>query len=280
MQRPVGFPIINVHSHYHPGEPIEQVKERARLYGIRWYVMSCLRPVDGKPGNRIMQEVMEKHGDFIAALYHLDPDTDRPESIRRARRDGFVGLKVIGTLKPYDSTDYYPFYEAAEEEGMPILFHTGFLSVTEAQRRKTVSMLNMQPARLDTIARAFPGIKMVGAHLGAPWYQEAVAVAIFHPNIYFDLSGGAVRAMSMPFFRRLFATRDVYFAGMRNALLPPEDDIPNPHLVGKMMFGTDNPPPDTLVAFTQRLLDGLGATDDVRRKVWYRNASRVFGLEV
>lgn len=278
MQHPVGFPIVNVHSHYHAGEPLDELKEHARAFGIRWYVMSCLRPVKGVPGNELVRQAMSGHADFIAGLYHLDPDAETPEAVEKADELGFKGVKIIGTLKPYDHDGYYGFYEVIERLGLPVLFHTGFLSVSAEQRGSTVSMLNMRPGMLDTLSRAFPNLKMIGAHLGAPWFEEAACVAIHHPNVYFDLSGGGVRGMSMPFFRRLFAMRDVYHADLRNSLLPPEEETANMHLLAKMMFGTDNPPPDTLVAFTQRLLDGLGATDTVRRKVWGQNAADLFGL--
>ena len=194
MYHPVGSPIINVHSHYHDYEPIEDVRNRAEEFGIKWYVMSCLRPVDGVPGNEVMRDVIKEHGDFVAGLYHLDPDEEGPEVITGAKEDGFKGIKIIGTLKPYDSVDYYPFYQVIEKAGLPILFHTGFLSILPAQRGKTVSMMNMRPGMLDSLGRAFPDMKMVGAHLGAPWYWETLNVAANHPNVCFDLSWGIVRA--------------------------------------------------------------------------------------
>lgn len=280
MLHPVGLPIINVHSHYHAYETMDEVRGRAESFGIKWYVMSCLRPVDGVSGNDVMRKVMKEHGDFAAALYHLDPDEEKPEVVAEAKEDGFKGIKIIGTLKPYDSVDYYPFYAAIEKAGLPILFHTGFLSILPGQRGRTVSMMNMRPGMLDTLGRAFPEMKMVGAHLGAPWYWEALNVACFHKNVYFDLSGGIVRAQSLEFYRRLFSARDVGQDGIKDSLLPPEKDVPNLRLVGKMMFGTDNPPPNTLVPFTQRWLDGLSADDETRRRVWYQNAAEVFGLEV
>ena len=106
---------------------------------------------------------------------------------------GFVGLKAIRPAHPYDDERYFPFYERAEKLNMPIVFHTGVVS------RATRSMLtpglstnssNMRPGYAMGIAAAFPELTLVLAHLGAPWGEEAFSVALSHPNIYLDLSGG------------------------------------------------------------------------------------------
>lgn len=281
MEYPAGFPIINCHSHYHDWETIDEVKERAHKWGIHYYAMSALGPMDGLSGNNeTIKRAFQEHPDFIIGLYHFDLDSAPPEDIYQAKEDGFLGVKIIGTLKPYDSEAYYEHYDAIEKTGLPILFHTGFLSVMPEQRRKTVSMMNMRPGMLDTLGRAFPDLKMIGAHLGAPWFLEAVATAYFHPNAYFDLSGGIVRTMSMAFYKRLFAFRDAGSPDMKGVLFPPDEEKACMKVVGKMMFGTDNPPPERLVEFTRRMLDGVGADDETKARVWYKNAAELFGVKV
>jgi predicted TIM-barrel fold metal-dependent hydrolase len=141
-------------------------------------------------------------------------------------------------------------------------------------------MLNWRPGTLDTLARAFPELVMIGAHLGSPWFLEALSVALYHKNVYFDLSGGAVRANSLPLFRRIFSLRDASTPDIQGSPLPPDDDRPNMQVLGKMMFGTDNPSPERICPFVARLLDGLGADDETRRRVYYRNACEVFSLEL
>ncbi|HHN47298.1 MAG TPA: hypothetical protein ENN09_07635 [Planctomycetes bacterium] len=271
---------MNVHSHYHDWETIDEVRQRAHRWGVCRYVMSALGAPGGVPGNEVMERMLADHGDFIVALFHLDPDAHPVDAVYRAKEAGFGGVKIIGTLKPYDAEAYYPFYDAVEKTGLPVLFHTGFLSISPSQRRRTVSMMNMRPGMLDTLGRAFPDMKMIGAHLGSPWFLEAMATANFHKNVYFDVSGGAVRANSLPFFRRLFAFRDASTADVKDMPLPPDDDAPNMELVRKLMFGTDNPPPERIVPFAVKLLDGLGADAETRARFWYRNAAEVFSLDI
>ena len=50
----------------------------------------------------------------------------------------------------------------------------------------------MQPILLDGISVAFPGLKIIGAHLGYGLYDSAAAVARWRRNVFFDISGGTV----------------------------------------------------------------------------------------
>ena len=54
----------------------------------------------------------------------------------------------------------------------------------------------MRPIYLDTLARAFPRINWIGAHLGNPWYEEAAEAARWNPNLAFDLSGTTLVKMT------------------------------------------------------------------------------------
>lgn len=41
---------------------------------------------------------------------------------------------------------------------------------------------------LDDVAREFPDLKIVGGHVGFPWTNEIIAMAMKHPNVYIDTS--------------------------------------------------------------------------------------------
>src|SRR5699024_1074017 len=43
-------------------------------------------------------------------------------------------------------------------------------------------------AALDPIARAFPDLKIIIAHMGHPWVGECISVVRKNPNMYMDLS--------------------------------------------------------------------------------------------
>ena len=41
---------------------------------------------------------------------------------------------------------------------------------------------------LDDVAREFPDLKIVGGHVGFPWTNEMLALAMKYPNVYIDTS--------------------------------------------------------------------------------------------
>ena len=48
----------------------------------------------------------------------------------------------------------------------------------------------MRPIYLETIARRFQGLILIGAHLGHPWCEEEAVVSFHNPNVYFDIFRG------------------------------------------------------------------------------------------
>ena len=71
----------------------------------------------------------------------------------------------------------------------------------------------MRPLHLDTIAHQFPHLRLICAHLGMPWYDEAAAIARILPNVYVDLSGapfGWRAQKDVSFFRSLFYWPDAW----------------------------------------------------------------------
>jgi predicted TIM-barrel fold metal-dependent hydrolase len=49
-------------------------------------------------------------------------------------------------------------------------------------------LIHARPILIDEIARLFPNLKIVIAHIGHPWIEETVAVIRKHPNVYADIS--------------------------------------------------------------------------------------------
>ena len=50
------------------------------------------------------------------------------------------------------------------------------------------SLLQARPILLDEIALRYPELKIVIAHMGHPWFDEAIAVVRRHPHVYADVS--------------------------------------------------------------------------------------------
>ena len=121
-------------------------------------------------------------------------------------------------------------------------------------------------AHLDTIVRRFPKLKVLMAHFGNPWWEEAWKISWSNPNIYADLSGGTAFRRSMQMWSETFA--------------------PNGELLtdsfSKVCFGSDvryfgqtfgfKP----YIEFYEKLYDAVKAPDDLREQVNRGNILSLF----
>ncbi len=134
-------------------------------------------------------------------------DPNAVEMVDRFHAAGFPGLgELTRPLKNYDDRSYWPIYARAENYRMILLFHTGIVNRPTPEVPEDVSIDRMRPATLDAIARRFPGVTIIGAHLGNPDYAYAAEIARWNPNLYFDLSGSTLikKQGDYTFFKSLF----------------------------------------------------------------------------
>lgn len=94
---------------------------------------------------------------------------------------GARGLKLhpIAIRSYPDDPGFEGVYDACEQAGAPIVFHTG-----PDTRGRGFS----EPAAFVRVAAARPGLKLVLAHLGGGSWRDILAVADAHPHLMFDLS--------------------------------------------------------------------------------------------
>src|SRR5690606_13770024 len=76
---------------------------------------------------------------------------------------------------------------AAQRLQLPILFHMG------AHPDPRAVLEWSHPLLLDKVARTFPDLKIVIAHLAHPWQRDTALVLRKQPNVYADISGLWVR---------------------------------------------------------------------------------------
>src|SRR3989442_545980 len=108
---------------------------------------------------------------------------------------GFKGIKIDSPEKNYDDWSYSPIYEQAQQYGFVLLMHTGISSRSDPSKATKSSFARMRPVFLSSIARAFPKLTIIGAHLGNPWYDEAAEAARWDTNLYFDVTGSTLFKM-------------------------------------------------------------------------------------
>ena len=223
-----------------------------------------------------------RHEDLFVPVAIVDPEEQRGRDVRTLHEQGFRGLKIIGTRREYDDPRYFSVYEAAEELGMPILFHLGVIgggvdySITHPRRdpkaaeslermraigrmmMRDVSAIRMRPFHLDTIANRCPELRIIGAHMGGTGnYDEAASVVRWRHNVLLDLSGGTT----------------IERHAMERNLIGREIGVE------KLVWGSDCNDEEIAehVLRFERMFDELQLTPDQMDRIWYRNAAELFG---
>ncbi|MFA6102611.1 MAG: amidohydrolase family protein [Victivallaceae bacterium] len=268
--------IINMHAHIQ----VEESKGSVSVSGLGLgeYVghcrkigveKACICDYHAKYNTQV-RDAVNAYPDFFIGVGNPDPDRDAPDIVDTFHAWGFRGLKFIYTGRNYDDKAYFPFYERAASHKMFILFHTGY--VASGGDGRSVSYERMQPVHLDAVSRAFPDLKLIGAHLGNTGFcLQAAEVAAKVPGVYFDLSGGTVRWMP-------YSLLKILFCKSAEINLRTTDEVTNMELFKKIVFGSDSPLPEVLIEFYDNLFNAFNVDEETRKDVMYRNAQKIIGL--
>lgn len=259
------MPFIDVHVHSFREDKEKGFLERLIEAGEKYDGYFCL--MSGGPRYDYMtnEEVLaarRRCPKRIIPFSWITLGLDEAKCVKELHARGFKGLKLINPLVDYDDDKAMPFYEYAEELGMVCLFHTGTVATNKTDAQYDVSSNRMRPICLDRIKRRFPGLTIVGAHLGFPWFTEAICVAN-GINSFMDICGiqgfiyGPKRWVELP---------KLFYAG--------------PESYRKLVFGTEGHPANygEYIDFYNKVLDEGGAGDDVRKDVFFRTLAKPLGI--
>lgn len=195
---------IDAHVHYTPEEGyVDRLVEEEKRLGFDKICLNGAVWAEHRGANDEVARARERYPDVIVGFGHFPLGEWGPQAVGELRDRGFQGLKFIRPPARYDDKAFYPVYEAAEELGMVCLFHLGIVARTPRDREHDVNNDRHRPIYLDTIARSFPSLRIVGAHLGNPWYDEAGMACRWNPNLYFDLSGSSLKKRPPEFFKEI-----------------------------------------------------------------------------
>jgi predicted TIM-barrel fold metal-dependent hydrolase len=181
--------IIDFHAHC-PNEPDFADKLVALLpaAGIDRICLCSAGAAFGHADNSTVLAAARKYPDRILALAFVQLGKDRPEVVDQYATEGYSGFKITNPRAAYDDERFFAVYERMERTGLPLLAHTGILMRIQMPSGERVNSNWMRPVCLDSVLRSFPGLNIVGAHLGTPWFEEASMMARMHPNYYVDLT--------------------------------------------------------------------------------------------
>jgi predicted TIM-barrel fold metal-dependent hydrolase len=195
--------------------------------------------------------IIKYNPDRFTFLANINPHLHYPVAAELTRQlaMGAAGLKihpVHGGFSPADPA-LYPAYVLCEQEGLPVVVHSGTSSFPGSDNSLA------DPGLLGPVLRDFPGLTVVLAHGGRGWWYEAAAsLALLHENVWIELSGLPPGKLA-GYYARFSMGR----------------------LARKFIFGTDWPGVPG-IARNARALAGLGVPAETLRGILGGYAQRVY----
>jgi hypothetical protein len=177
------------------------------------------------------------------------PHPDEPdceEEFERVVNDyGLKGIKLHPCMQMFFLNDrrLFPIYERAEALGLPVLAHTGGDPIQGME-------LYGHPRDLDEVATAFPKLKLIIAHFGIPFFDEATELMGKHENVFADIS----------------FTLEVIDPEQLSSLIRKVG-------VDRVMFGSDYPFIEPKAAI-QNVLE-LNLSDEDKERILWKNAVEI-----
>ena len=135
--------------------------------------------------------------DYVARYVAVDPkrligflslDPTQPGWVDELKdghqRLGLRGIKLMPMYAGFrpDEARLDPLWQYATDYKLPVLLHTGTTFVSQAPLECTL------PRHIDPVAKRFPEVRIIMAHLGHPYEGEAIVTARKHPHVYCDIS--------------------------------------------------------------------------------------------
>ncbi len=162
--------------------------------------------------NEEVARIAERSGGRLVPFAGVDPNSRTAAGdLRRAvKKLGMRGLKVHSSANSVyinDSRRMYPIYEFCQEQGIPVLFHTGTTGLGDCEIKYSKTEL------VDDVCQSFPDLKVIMAHFGWPWPEVAMAIALRNPNVFIDVSGWKPRYIPqsvLPYLNGLLQDRFLF----------------------------------------------------------------------
>ncbi|HEX5412091.1 MAG TPA: amidohydrolase family protein [Terriglobia bacterium] len=255
--------IIDGHFHYN-GDPAFLQKVLAKLESVDGMAFLLVPPTE--MGTAV--PFIHAHPDRFVGFAEIDLDSPHAvEDIDLAHEAGFRGIGELEYVKHnYDDPIYFPIYKRAEKYHMIALFHTGIVNREHPNVSMDVSIARMQVTRLDLIARMFPKLTVIAAHMGNPDYAWAGEIARWNPNFYVDVSGSSLlkKQNDYTFFKSIF-----WWSGVVSPHTPKSEHGAFEKLVfGSDVFGGELEEFDRELKRYHEMLDACGVSQQAQANIF------------
>ncbi len=224
---------------------------------------------------RQCREAYEALPDFVIPMPWVDIDAVTVKEIEECFTWGAKGIKFIDPAFSYGDVRYDPLYRAIEEHGRVCMFHTGYVTSKLAsfglqQTRHATDIAHMRPSAVDSMARRHPKLKILMAHFGNPWWEEAWKITISNRLVYAEMSGGTAYRRAIRMWQDIFAPNGSIDTDAMNKLLFASD-VSYFSQPGEEGF-------EPYFEFYDKLFDAIGAPEDLRERVNRGAAMELFEL--
>ncbi len=263
------FEVIDAHCHIYPEKiAAPAVKGTADFYNIptaadgtvgsliaigesvgidRFVVQSvATTPHQVKSINNFIAKEVCDYSDRLIGLGTLHPDSeDLVGDVKHILELGLHGVKLHPDIQRFKIDDYrcLKIYELCEQEGLPILMHTGDYRYDFSNANRLVPILDI-----------YKNLTIIGAHFGG-WsvWEDACERLSGKPNLYVDCSS------SLEWIKPDFALELIHRYG-----------------ADRVLFGSDYP-----IFSPERELErflALPLADEEKRLILSENAKKLYGV--
>jgi hypothetical protein len=210
--------------------------------------------------NEYVHGMWKRHPERIIQCWGtLDPfkgEVAIGQARKAVRELGFVGFHFHPIMQHFAVNErrFYPLFEVIDELGAAVMIDVGTTGMGAGlPGGMGAKIRHAHPSSIDELAADFPKLRILMAHPGWPWVDEATAVALHKGNVYWEMSGWAPKHFPASLKVDMRA-----------------------RLQDKIMFGSDYPslPYARILEEWQE----LGYGDAVMEKIFHQNAERVLGL--
>ncbi|MGE3181913.1 MAG: amidohydrolase family protein, partial [Phycisphaerae bacterium] len=136
--------------------------------------------------NQYVSDYVNRNSQKLIGFAGIDPtDHDALEELRIAHEElGLKGATLSPPMQNYHPSDTRAMrvYEECLRRGMPIVFNQDHFN-------SAARMDFGKPVQLDEVAREFPDLKIVVAHMGFPWVSETIVLLAKHKHVFADIAG-------------------------------------------------------------------------------------------
>ncbi|MFO0903428.1 MAG: amidohydrolase family protein [Pirellulales bacterium] len=144
-------------------------------------------------------QYVAQHPDRLLGFLSVDPVVPGWEDELRYGHQqlGLRGVKLMPMYAGFRPDDHSldPLWRYATQHHLPVLLHTGTTFLSQAPLECTL------PRWIDNVARRFPEVRIVMAHLAHPYEGECIVTIRKHPHVYADIS--ALHYRPWQFFQSL-----------------------------------------------------------------------------